>query len=156
MLRCSDNSFYVGSTSHDDVATRVSEHNEGRYRGFTRDRRPVVLVWAKQFDRLEEAQETERRLKGRSRAKKEALVAGNAAAIETLSKRRGGMPKPETPRSKRRDMVEMLHSINVSKQKQSPPRTTHKPRHPEARDPQARRIRLIAARGAGRAPKDTR
>ena len=73
MLRCSDQSFYVGSTSYRDVETRVSEHNGARYPGYTANRRPVILVWAKWFDDLRDAHATERRLKGWSHEKKEAL-----------------------------------------------------------------------------------
>ena len=74
MLRCSDESYYVGSTSHEDVETRVGEHNEGKFDGYTAKRRPVALVWAEQCGDLRDAQMLERRIKGWRREKKEALI----------------------------------------------------------------------------------
>jgi predicted GIY-YIG superfamily endonuclease len=64
MVRCSDNSYYVGSTSYDDVDVRVGEHNDGRFEGYTHSLRPVELVWAEQFFDLRDAQACERRIKG--------------------------------------------------------------------------------------------
>jgi putative endonuclease len=92
MLKCADDSFYVGSTSHDDVERRVAEHNDALYVGYTAMRRPVVLVWSRRFDDLREAHETERRLKGWSRAKKLALIANDEATLVSLSVRRTGKP----------------------------------------------------------------
>ena len=89
MLRCSDGSFYVGSTSHEDVETRVGEHNEGIFGGYTSKRRPVSLVWAEWFSDLREAHVAERRIKGWSRAKKQALIARDFDAIRSLAKRPG-------------------------------------------------------------------
>jgi len=89
MLRCSDDSYYVGSTSYEDVDTRVSEHNEGRFPGYTHDRRPVTLVWAEQFGDLLEAQVMERQIKGWRREKKEALAQQDWKALSYLAKRPG-------------------------------------------------------------------
>ncbi|MEL7231208.1 MAG: GIY-YIG nuclease family protein, partial [Pseudomonadota bacterium] len=48
-------------------------------------RRPVELVWSEHFARITDAIAYERRLKGWSRAKKEALIVGNYAKIVELS-----------------------------------------------------------------------
>jgi len=90
MLRCSDKSYYVGSTSHNNVHMRVNEHNDANFIGYTSARRPVVLVWSKWFDDLCDAHETERRLKGWSRAKKQALIERDADKLKCLSRRRAG------------------------------------------------------------------
>jgi putative endonuclease len=58
--------------------------------GYTYARRPVVLVWSEYFDRTTDAIAAERKLKGWSRAKKEALIRGDWADIRQLSRRRGG------------------------------------------------------------------
>ncbi len=87
MLRCSDGSYYVGSTSYDDIAVRVGEHNDGRFEGYTHSRRPIVLVWAEQFGDLRDAQECERRIKGWRREKKEALINGSYNTLKALAKR---------------------------------------------------------------------
>jgi putative endonuclease len=109
MLRCSDDSFYVGSTSHDDVDVRVVEHNEARCIGYTSSRRPVILVWSRRFDDLRDAHAMERQVKGWSRAKKMALIEGNSEALVQLSKRRSGNPK-FAPRPSRRQLADTFHS----------------------------------------------
>jgi len=87
MLRCSDRSYYVGSTSYDDVEIRVGEHNDGKFDGYTHSRRPVALVWAEQFLDLRDAQDCERRIKGWRREKKEALISRDWSAMKLLAKR---------------------------------------------------------------------
>ena len=93
MLRCADGSYYVGSARSDDLSRRLSEHETGAYRGYTYKRRPVRLVWSEQFDRITDAIAAERKIKGWSRAKKEALIGGNWAEIKRLAKRRAGIQK---------------------------------------------------------------
>ena len=95
MLRCADNSFYVGSATGDDLAPRVDQHNIGAYPGNTFTRRPVVLVWSEYFDRITDGIAAERKIKGWSRAKKEALIKSDWAEVSRLSRRRAGMPKPD-------------------------------------------------------------
>jgi putative endonuclease len=94
MLRCSDDSFYVGSATGDDLTRRIAEHQTGAYPGYTYTRRPVRLVWSEHFDRITDAIAVERQLKGWSRAKKEALIKGDGTRVQQLSKRRGGRPLP--------------------------------------------------------------
>jgi len=91
MLRCSDGSFYVGSATGDDLSPRIVQHNAGYYRGYTFTRRPVVLVWSEHFDRITDGIAAERQIKGWSRAKKEALIRSDWAAIIRLAQRRGGL-----------------------------------------------------------------
>ena len=112
MLRCSDGSFYVGSTSYDDVSVRVAEHNEARYFGYTSSRRPVSLAWSKWFHDLRSAHAMERRLKGWSRAKKLALISGDSDALVKLSRRRARKPK-SAPQPSRRHIAERFHSVGL-------------------------------------------
>jgi putative endonuclease len=98
MLRCADDSYYVGSATGNDLTKRISEHETGAYRGYTFTRRPVQLVWSEYFDRITDAIAAERQLKGWTRAKKEALIRGDWSAIEVLASRRAGKPKT-TPTS---------------------------------------------------------
>src|SRR5258707_5642688 len=93
MLRCADNSFYVGSATGDDVSVRVEQHNAGSYRGYTFTRRPVVLVWSEHFDRITDGIAAERQIKGWSRAKKEALIRSDWTKVSQLSRRRAGLPR---------------------------------------------------------------
>ena len=53
--------------------------------GYTASRRPVVLVWQQDFQRITDAIAAERRLKGWSRAKKEALIRGEHALLPILA-----------------------------------------------------------------------
>ena len=87
MLRCADGSYYVGSARL-GLDRRVSEHNNGHYGGYTSRRRPVELVWAEHFPDIVDAIAVERQIKGWSRAKKEALIRGDFAALPALAKRK--------------------------------------------------------------------
>ena len=88
-LRCSDGSYYVGST-RSSLEARVAEHNAGTFRGYTWSRRPVELVFHESFERITDAIAAERQLKGWSRAKKEALINGDTAVLQQAAKRRTG------------------------------------------------------------------
>ena len=93
MLRCADESYYVGSATGEDLGPRVDQHNAGSYPGYTFTRRPVVLVWFEYFDRITDGIAAERQIKGWSRAKKEALLRSDWDKVSDLSRRRGGRPK---------------------------------------------------------------
>jgi putative endonuclease len=92
MLSCADGSYYIGSATSADLSQRISEHESGLRTGYTQSRRPVRLVWSEYFDRVTDAIAVERKLKGWSRAKKAALIAGDWQSLSNLSKRRGGSP----------------------------------------------------------------
>jgi putative endonuclease len=96
MLQCADRSYYVGSATGDDLWRRIAEHETGAYRGYTFTRRPVRLVWSEHFDRIIDAIAVERKLKGWSRAKKQALIRGDWSTVKLLAKRRTGKPKPSS------------------------------------------------------------
>ena len=87
ILRCADGSYYVGKTQA-TLDRRVAEHNSGLLGGYTARRRPVELIWHHDFDRFTDANAAERQIKGWSRAKKEALIAGDFELLKTLARRR--------------------------------------------------------------------
>ncbi len=91
IVRCSDGSYYTGLTKQ-EIEARVWEHNEGVYDGYTRKRRPVVLVFTETYGRITDAIERERQVKGWSRAKKEALIALAYERLPELAKNRQGKP----------------------------------------------------------------
>lgn len=97
ILRCSDGSYYVGTT-RTSLEVRIAQHNEGTFGGYTLTRRPVELVFSQWFDRVTDAIENERKLKKWSRAKKEAFMRGDLAALQELSKRKSAhrSPRPST------------------------------------------------------------
>ena len=87
ILKCSDKSYYTGITNN--LEKRVAEHNYGDDKNsYTYNRRPVELVFSQNFSEAETAILREKQIKGWSRAKKEALIAGNFDEIVRLSKRR--------------------------------------------------------------------
>lgn len=91
ILRCNDGSYYTGLTRSQEPEKRLSEHNIALSPGaFTAKRLPVKLVYAEYFDMVVDAIAAERKIKGWSRAKKEALMTGNWDEVVRLSKRRGG------------------------------------------------------------------
>ena len=85
ILLCSDDSYYIGITN--DVFLRENEHNQGLdNKAYTFDKRPVKLVWFQEFLEPEQAISKEKQLKGWSRKKKEALIAGDLDKLPELSK----------------------------------------------------------------------
>ncbi len=91
ILRCNDGSYYTGLTRSAEPEKRLSEHNLRISPGsFTAKRLPVTLAYAEHFDMVVDAIAAERKFKGWSRAKKEALMAGDWDRVAQLSKRRGG------------------------------------------------------------------
>jgi predicted GIY-YIG superfamily endonuclease len=94
ILRCSDGSYYTGVTN--DLDGRVAQHNEGKGGGYTMRRRPVKLLFSEEFGTAEEAIRAEKQLKGWSRAKKEALMAGDFELISRLAR---GRTKSQTKKS---------------------------------------------------------
>ena len=84
LLLCADRSYYTGHT--DDLDRRVAQHQSGAIRGYTFTRRPVELMWADYFQTREEALTAELKIKGWSRAKKEALIARDWDRLKRFSR----------------------------------------------------------------------
>jgi putative endonuclease len=87
LLQCADGSFYVGSTL--DLERRFAEHQNGEGAAYTRrpGRRPVQLLWAAEFARVEDAFAYEKRVQGWSRAKRVALIEGRYGDLPALASR---------------------------------------------------------------------
>ena len=86
ILRCADGSLYTGTTRR-SVEERVSEHGQG-LSAYTARRRPVTLVFSEQYALITDAIAAERRIKGWSRAKKEAYMRGDFERLSELARRR--------------------------------------------------------------------
>ena len=82
ILRCCDDALYVGTT--DDLTARLERHNRGAGCAFTARRTPVTLEHSEEFATRAEAMTRERQVKGWTRAKKEALIAGNMDLLRRL------------------------------------------------------------------------
>ncbi|MBB4857137.1 putative endonuclease [Novosphingobium chloroacetimidivorans] len=75
ILKCADGRFYTGHT--DDLERRMGEHQHGGFCDFTTRRRPVTLFWSQDFATRYEPLSAELQIKKWSKAKKEALAAGD-------------------------------------------------------------------------------
>ncbi|HEX3019558.1 MAG TPA: GIY-YIG nuclease family protein, partial [Chitinispirillaceae bacterium] len=80
-----DGSYYTGHT--DDILLRITQHKTGHYEGYTKNRRPVELVYKKEFSTRDDAFAAERKIKGWSRKKKEALICNDWEMISQLSRK---------------------------------------------------------------------
>ena len=83
ILECIDDSFYIGVTN--DVGRRFIEHQSGVHEhSYTFSRRPLKLVYCKQFRSPIKAIDYEKQLKGWSRAKKIALINLKKIVVSSL------------------------------------------------------------------------
>ncbi len=73
IVKCSDNSYYTGITN--DIERRLFEHNSTDDKSaYTFYRKPVKLVWFESFTDVNQAIMIEKKIKGWSRKKKEAMI----------------------------------------------------------------------------------
>lgn len=84
ILKCSDNTFYTGSTW--DLEKRLYEHQEGMGANYTKKRLPVELVYFEDCDRIDDAYCREKQIQGWSHAKKKALIEQNYNKLHELAK----------------------------------------------------------------------
>ena len=75
----------LASSQHEILQQR--KLTSGECGGYTAKRLPVALVWSQEFTSREEALAAELQIKGWSRAKKEALMAGDWGRISALAKK---------------------------------------------------------------------
>ncbi len=83
ILTYADGACYVGTT-RGSLEQRVAQHNAGTFGGFTKRRRPARLVYHQEFNRITDAIAAERQLKGWTRAKKVALIAGDMERLRAI------------------------------------------------------------------------
>ena len=72
ILKCNDNSYYVGSSTN--IEDRVKRHNQGKGAQYTKLRRPVTLVYVERFDIKNLAERREIQIKKMSVINKEHLI----------------------------------------------------------------------------------
>ena len=73
ILKCSDGTLYTGITS--DIARRIEEHNSSKLGAkYTKARRPVELVYSKEFNDRSSASIEEARIKKLSREEKLSII----------------------------------------------------------------------------------
>jgi putative endonuclease len=74
ILRCSDGSYYTGSTNA--LELRIKQHQAGEGANHTKKRLPVELVYFEEYGRIDVAFYREKQVQGWTRKKKEALING--------------------------------------------------------------------------------
>jgi len=75
MLECQDGTYYTGYTN--SLEKRIKQHNDTNSGAkYTRDRRPVKVVWSKEYNYFKPAFLAEKRIKTLTRKQKESLVNG--------------------------------------------------------------------------------
>ena len=73
ILECADQTFYTGITT--DLDRRIKEHNNSKLGAkYTKMRRPVKLVYSKEFNNRSEASIEESRIKKLSKIEKRNLL----------------------------------------------------------------------------------
>jgi putative endonuclease len=73
ILVCSDGSYYTGYTN--DLEKRVKAHNcSKRGAKYTRAKRPVKVVWMREYTNKSQALKIEARIKNLTRVEKDNLV----------------------------------------------------------------------------------
>ena len=84
IVRCRDESYYTGITN--DIERRLEEHSFGESPdSYTEVRRPVKLVFVETFNDFAIAEQWEKKIKGQSRRKKEALIESNWEKLKEYS-----------------------------------------------------------------------
>ncbi|NGZ90268.1 GIY-YIG nuclease family protein [Psychroflexus maritimus] len=85
ILKCSNGSYYVGSTK--DLNRRIEEHQSGEGAKHTKKYLPVELIYYEEYTRIDDAFYREKQLQKWSRKKKEALINGNMKLLPDLAKK---------------------------------------------------------------------
>ena len=75
IIRCQDNSLYVGITP--DVSARLIKHNQGKGAYYTKTKLPVKLVYTEKLLNKSVALRREIQIKKWRKNKKEELIRGN-------------------------------------------------------------------------------
>jgi len=85
ILKCADDSYYTGITNN--IELRLAQHNSGVITdSYTCHRKPVKIVYCEMFTEYLKAIEWEKRIKGWTRRKKEALIDGEWGKLKEFSK----------------------------------------------------------------------
>ncbi|WP_317041745.1 GIY-YIG nuclease family protein [Tenacibaculum agarivorans] len=84
ILKCADDSYYVGSTVN--LKLRLQQHQNGEEANHTKKRLPVKLVYFEEFTRIQDAFYREKQVQKWRRVKKEALIFGQFNTLFDLSK----------------------------------------------------------------------
>lgn len=84
IVKCTDDSYYTGITNN--IELRLYQHNHSTDQSaYTFSRRPVELVFYEAFQDVNQAIAFEKKIKGWTRKKKEALIQNNWDILKELA-----------------------------------------------------------------------
>jgi putative endonuclease len=83
ILKCSDGSYYVGSTNN--LELRIEQHQIGNGTKYTKKRLPIALVYSEEFEKIEDAYLREKQVQGWGRNKREALIKNQSSDLPIFS-----------------------------------------------------------------------
>ena len=114
ILRCSDGSYYTGSTKN--LEQRLWQHQNSQGANHTKVRLPVKLMYSEYYERVDEAFAREKQIQKWSRKKKEALINGDMDTLCHLSKSHFDKLSDHTP-DKFSNQTSNDRSLSLSKGK---------------------------------------
>lgn len=83
ILECNNGQYYTGSTRN--LERGLDQHFQGKGANFTRKHKPVRLVYAEAYDRVQDAYYREKQIQGWSHAKKKALITQKFIDLHSLA-----------------------------------------------------------------------
>ena len=95
MVECSDGTYYTGSTN--DLENRLKLHNSGQGAKCLRGKRPVKLIYTKEYRYYKNVLHAERNLKKLTRKQKEELIKTNMKTIERVKIAPTDLARKATP-----------------------------------------------------------
>ena len=81
---CKDNTLYTGYTTN--VEKRITAHNNGTGAKYTKTRRPITLLYAKEYAKKSEALKAEYAFKQQTRNQKINYLTGQGVKIRKTTK----------------------------------------------------------------------
>lgn len=72
VLECQDKTFFTGTTTN--LADKIEKHKTGKASTYTRNRRPVTLVYSEEYTNRTQANKAESAIKKMSREEKKAMI----------------------------------------------------------------------------------
>lgn len=85
ILLCSDGTYYTGSTVN--LELRLGQHQAGEGANYTRRRLPVSIIYAEEYEHIEDAFRREKQVQNWSHVKKLALIEGRLKDLPPLAKK---------------------------------------------------------------------
>ena len=84
ILKCSDDSYYTGSTNN--LERRLEQHNQGEGANHTKNRLPVKLIYFEEYSRIDKAFYREKQIQSWSRKKKVVEFIETTCLLNPLTK----------------------------------------------------------------------